>query len=386
MTERDRHLCAVMAHARWLTTPQLKRLAFPGRHQRDFLRRLQQLSTALPGAPALLQKHVWVTRDGLKHVWGLTPAGYVEAGLLLDEELEPPPVDFEPETMAHHVALTELYVGVLAAPLDAALKKIPPRLSPLLRKKALSGLYARAFHRAWRWTVVGDGVTLPWKIYEDGRTKDKVLRPDAVLELVEPRRRVFIEAETGTHTVVPRHADNKPNSTMSKLDRWETYVSGLGDVEGRRSWYQLRYPDGYAPEVLFLVHSEKRAKTVNDAIGQWHRKHPSAELDARALTLPQVLEELGVAPAEGARSERISNGAFSSREKSGTGGSAGRIVLSEAEADVVVQFMTAFHSDFKRRQGRPVGAPAEAVVKPEPYEPMKALARRLLALRKTHPA
>ena len=70
----------------------------------------------LKGAPALLPKHRWVTRDGVKQVWGLTARGYAEASLLLEEDLVPPPVDFEQETMAQHVGLTELYVAPLSAP------------------------------------------------------------------------------------------------------------------------------------------------------------------------------------------------------------------------------------------------------------------------------
>lgn len=375
LTERDRHLCGVLAHARWLTTPQLYRLCFPGRHERDYLRRLHILSTSKGGAVPLLERHKWVTRDGVKHVWGLTADGYGEAGLLLDEELVVPPVDFEPETMAHHVALTELYVGLLAAPVDAALARVPPRLTPAQRQKALAGLYARAYHRAWRWTVVGDRTQLPWKLYEDGRQKDKVLRPDAVLELLADKRRLFIEAETGTHTVVPRHADNKPNSTMAKLDRWETYMSGLGDIGARRTWYQVRYPDAFAPEVIFLVHNEKRVATVEAAMSDWRRKTPGARLETRALTLSQVLTELGVAPPHPSVA-RAARDSFSKRVEPRV---AAGVELTAAEVHLLVGFVNDFRKDFKRRKLLDAQQHPGPVHEPEGYEAVKGLAVKLSA-------
>ncbi len=359
--ERDRHLCAVLAHARWLTGEQLQRLMFPGRDERDFRRRLHELSV-LPRGVALLKRNAWLSRDGLTPVWGLTAAGYREAELLLDEELTPPPIDFEPETMAHHVQLTELYVGLLAAQVEPRLAQVPPNLSPADRRKALAGLYARALHRSWRWTVVGDGVVLPWKVHEDGRARDRVLKPDAVLELPAERRRLFLEAETGSHTVVPRHGDNKPNSTLSKLDRYEAYLTGAADAS-RRSWYQAKYADGFAPELWFLVHSERRAATVTAALGAWRQKHPGAVLDARALTLASALAELGgVAPVV--------------REKN-SGAGRGGFVLSAEEAAALVRLVYFVRKEFKERQAVAIddGLPAPAA--PPGYELLKPVIARL---------
>lgn len=127
--------------------------------------------------------------------------------------------------------------------------------------------------------------------------------------------------------MVLRHADNKPNSTLAKLDRWETYVTGLADVAARRTWYSQRYPDSYAPEVIFLVPSDRRAKTVNGAIDEWRRKTVGAELEVRALTLPAMLAELGVASAAPgsaqSREGRVSNSWVASRGVAPTGGPLG---------------------------------------------------------------
>ena len=53
-----------------------------------------------------------------------------------------------------------------------------------------------------------------------------VLLPDAVLELPSTRRRVFIECETGTHTLVPVSRD-KHAATVRKAERYETFLAGL---------------------------------------------------------------------------------------------------------------------------------------------------------------
>jgi hypothetical protein len=207
-----------------------------------------------------------------------------------------------------------------------------------------------------------------------------VLRPDALLELVEQRRRLFIECEMGTHTIQPVNDDTKPNSTVSKLARWEAYVGGVCDVATRHTWYQQRFPDGYAPEVLFLVHSERRARNVTAAIDVWRRRSGGARLKARALTLAQALAEL--LPLVGASVPRQALALVAPQAEAPTGKVAAtfereRSALSDSEMRGLIRFFSSTRADLKKRQLAATAARAALPAVPDDYEAVKALVKRL---------
>src|SRR5439155_19787510 len=95
-----------------------------------------------------------------------------------------------------------------------------------------------------------------------------------------------------------------PGATLSKADRYRAFLSGAAVDEA--SHYQAQYWDCFAPEVLFLVLSDGRAKSVNTALAAWRAKnqepHPIA---IRALTFEDAVSELrrlvGLAPLGGDR-------------------------------------------------------------------------------------
>jgi hypothetical protein len=142
----------------------------------------------------------------------------------------------------------------------------------------------------FKW-IASDSVRLPWKEYRDGNSIDRIIHPDAVLELPGLRRRLFLEAETGSHTIVPR-GYHKPGSTLNKASRYELFLCELADLDLKITFYAQRYPDGFTPEVLFLVSNAARAESVNRALTEWSAQRPSRWKPPRALTLADAVREI----------------------------------------------------------------------------------------------
>jgi hypothetical protein len=138
----------------------------------------------------------------------------------------------------HGLLLNELYVQLLELPLKAALAAAKGRAALEARPsrsfdKAKAGLYARAASPAFRWRS-HDEVRLPWREYgmwEREKDVDRLIVPDATLEVPGPfvrrgrwgtqayaGRRFFIEAETGSQTLVAM-GDTKPGATLNKVKR-----------------------------------------------------------------------------------------------------------------------------------------------------------------------
>src|SRR4051794_14850432 len=89
-----------------------------------------------------------------------------------------------------------------------------------------------------------------------------------VLEVPATKRRYSLECEMGTQTIVPGKS-NAPSATLSKADRYQTFLCDSSGLEVRRTHYQVQYPDQFAAEVLFLVLTPGRASSVNGALGSW---------------------------------------------------------------------------------------------------------------------
>jgi hypothetical protein len=130
----------------------------------------------------------------------------------------------------------------------------------------------RADHPMFRW-IPSDRVRLAWGewVMSQGRKQQRVIQPDAVLEVPKERRRYFLECEMGTQLIHPGEA-NAPGATLSKADRYQTVLTDLSGTGGRQTHYQAQYPDSFTPEVLFLVLTENRALAVNTALAQWRTK------------------------------------------------------------------------------------------------------------------
>ncbi|HEY3585554.1 MAG TPA: hypothetical protein VGK85_00310, partial [Myxococcaceae bacterium] len=147
-----------------------------------------------------------------------------------------------------------------------------------------------------------------------------MLLPDAILEVPSARRRLFIECETGTHTLVPVSRD-KHQATVRKAERYETFLRGLADVPNKVTHYARKYPDGWAAEVLFLVPTEGRRASTEAALARvasaasrvtfrvFTREKALAYVQGLLPAAPerQALVSIARAPAFGPEEQRILN-------------------------------------------------------------------------------
>lgn len=307
LQDRDYQLFGVLAEARLLSLAQVRRLFFPGDTTANATaRRLRRLAA---GPRALLRRVDWLTRTRRETAWGLTPAGYIEAETALDGPLDVPRDDVGEAYLEHHVLLSELFVGLLEARVLRSMKSAPASKVPTHRYR---GIHARAIHPGFRWQVTGDK-DLPWREPQGGDVTSRVLRPDAILEFPQLRRRVFVEAEQGTHTIVSA-SESRLGATLSKAKRYEAYCTLLADASTRSSWYATKYPDRFAPEVLFLVRSPRRVASVEEALLPWHRESPRA-CGLRVATVDAALAHFR--PLLGAEVDAAAPGAGSAASAAG---------------------------------------------------------------------
>lgn len=309
---------------------QLKRLVAPGRQenaQRWMLRSLV--------AMGLLRREDWAGRGGVTPVYSVTANGDYEAERVAPGGSSADPVDVA--SMAHHLELTELFVRLHEAAVLRAVRALPPAPRRGGRGRALEAVYARGAHPSWRWMVAGDAVSLPWKEYSKGAIKERLIRPDAVLELVNHRRRLFLEQETGSHTIRAVSPD-KPGATTEKVKRYAAYVSGFVDAHARITWYQHRYADAFQPELVLIEPSEARCVAVRAAIQSLVRAPLVVHVWTLETAVTALTAELGL--GVGLASE-VPTG----REEAPAG-----LTLSSSEATALKRFFASARADLKARQ------------------------------------
>jgi hypothetical protein len=189
LTERDRALLSYVAIARYASAEQVHGLFFEGASRKQTYRRLGKLCAPgnRPGEDACLRRLEYRRRDGTAvRVWALT--GY---GRGVAEELVPylrPPA-------AHDVGHRFLQLTLLLNDVLAGLVR-------KLRRGPGDPLTALPF----RWLAEDDSVfelelrnaIRPMEVQRG------ILKPDAILGLPGRRRRVFLEAETGTQRALTR--------------------------------------------------------------------------------------------------------------------------------------------------------------------------------------
>jgi hypothetical protein len=274
MTDKDRQIIGVLAIARYLSNQQLQQLFYSGRTSRTMCKRLRSLAGEGPrkfNRPYLRRLSYRTLEGRYFDLWTLTAAGYATAQAILETPLKIPRADVGATFREHLVTLNDLLVGLLT-----------PR----------PGTYARARQTVFRW-MTSDLVRLPWRQYlqKSGRQLERVVFPDAVLELPQSRRRLFLECEMGTHSIVAG-TDQKAGSTLSKVENYSGFIRGFADSVKGETFYAREYPDGWTPEVLFLIRTTARVILVNEAIAQWRADRLGTPLVVRALTFDQARDEL----------------------------------------------------------------------------------------------
>ena len=251
LNAKDRTLLALLANCRYLTLTQSQTVLGGPRDLRTLENRLRALAgdtgnVKLPDVGTVVLRRLRFRGfDGAPLLlWTPTPTGYLVARRELQREVKVPRIDVGAAFAEHAVALTDLFVALAAPYVQGG---VPVRALP------------------FRWDVTEDS-HLPWREpAADGRPRDRVILPDAVLEVPAARRRLFIECETGTHTLVPVSRD-KPQATVRKAERYETFLAGLADVPNRVTHVARKYPDGWAAEVLFLVPTDGRRLSTEAAL------------------------------------------------------------------------------------------------------------------------
>jgi len=294
LQDRDRQLLTALAMCRCLSTEQIRRLCFAGRTETPAQKRLRQLAgIGKYGFPEpLVERIVHQTYAGdLVTVWTPTTLGYVVAGNVVETITRPPRgAEIRPALIEHALLLNELFVGLAEAPLKRALATKVSEIPRRRHRSAADGLYVNAQALPFNW-IACDSVRLPWKEYRNGDSMDRIIQPDAVLELPSLRWRLFLEAETGSHTIVPR-GYQKPGSTLNKAERYQCFICELADLDLKLTFYAQRYSDGFTPEVLFLVPNGGRAETINRALSEWSAQHLWQWKLPRALIISDAVRNI----------------------------------------------------------------------------------------------
>jgi len=265
VVERDYGLLAALATARYLTAEQVARLVFPGLDERVPRRRLNRLSRRGPhGLPPLVRGLAYRGALGAPlKAWALTEAGYV-VGKQLVPHATVPGSDVGAAFVEHALLLNDLLVELIEKtnPGPAWFTSLP-----------------------FRWLAEG-GDCLAFDYYD--RAKQAIergrIRPDATLEIGEPRRRLFLECETGSRTLVSLDPTNT-GATWAKIQRYTNLIAGSAGQHDATTPYSLLCPDGFAPVVVFLAHSERRRDAIRKLLADPKR---ALRIKVRAYTFQEV--------------------------------------------------------------------------------------------------
>ena len=270
VVRRDYDIIAALAIARYLTLDQLMRVVFVDRSERIARRRLQRLASPGPGGLDPLLRSVAYrgpTGAPLK-AWALTEAGYVLAKQLVPYA-PTPQRDVGAAFLEHTLLLNDVVVELLSRSRDAgcSFSELP------FRWIAESGQYA----------------SFEYYDREAQRALKTRIRPDATLEIGSPARRIFLECETGTHTLVSADPTNT-GATNAKIQRYTQFIAGAIGQHDPRTPYSVVCPDRLSPVVLFVVHSPRRRDAIRELVAD-PAKH--VRLKVRAYTFGEAAASLG---------------------------------------------------------------------------------------------
>lgn len=286
LTDRDRDLLGLLVLARYLTAAQVHRLAFHGKNLSLAYRRLLKLSNT-KGQPPFVRQRFFRTYDGDRvAVWAATPYALPAALSRTPDLPELPKHDVGAQFLEHLLQLNELFLSLWWT----------------------GGRCPRAAHPSFRW-IPSDRVRLVWGEWEmrEGRKQQRIIQPDALLELPGQRRRYFLECEMGTQPIANVEG-NAQGATIAKADRYLTFLSEASGTDPRRTHYSVQFSDGFTPEVLFLVKTTGRASSVNSALRDWSAKQAPRRPPMRAVVFEDAALELrklaGLPPAATAFSPR----------------------------------------------------------------------------------
>ena len=273
LTQRDRELFVHLAMARYLSLEQVTRLVFPGKNDSIARRRLSRL---VAGKYQYVRRLPFRTKAGGSAVaWTLKPLGYLAAHSLFSGTPEQPTHDPPgAEFLEHDVLLNELYLALACA----------------AKRKKLS------FDRwPFRW-LPSDSARLPWTEFdrEASSPASRLICPDATLELLQVKRRVFVELETGAHTLgFNREGAPGRNATKTKIERYTRFVVTPTSSLGGETFYTQTFPDAWPSQLLFVVPSVARRDAIAEFVATaWRPTNESVRFTIRALTFEEAPADL----------------------------------------------------------------------------------------------
>jgi hypothetical protein len=124
-----------------------------------------------------------------------------------------------------------------------------------------------------------------------------VLKPDAILEVPGRERRMFLEAETGAHSIASANP-SVHGAVLHKLQRYAHFFTAMAG-DGPATYYVRAFPDGLFPVLVFLVHSPERKRRVEKAAKDWLGAQRANSFRVRVLTFEEAAGVLAAFIREG---------------------------------------------------------------------------------------
>ena len=231
--DRDRELLALIGTALPLDGPDPRaRVRGPARDGRR------------PAAPpALARERARVhpgrslrpLRPRTRHGVGAHPRRLRRGGGVPPRRAHPAARYVRPQFLEHLVWLNDLFVALCLA----------------------GGSPVRVRDRAFRWLCDADR-PLTFRP-RPGEIAPRAVAPDALIELPAAARRVFVEAERGTHTIVPV-SPKKHGATLRKLERYSAFFSEFTSAAANATPYTEHFPDAMAPRAALLRPDREQAE------------------------------------------------------------------------------------------------------------------------------
>jgi hypothetical protein len=254
LTIRDKALLSYVGIARYATADQVHRLFFEGRSKKQTYRRLAKLCAPGGGLGqgACLRRLEFRRSEGTGvPVWALSSYGRGIAGECVPYLRPPAAHDIGHRFLEHTLLLNEVLV-------ELVLKLRAFDLAPLDQLP-------------FRWHAEDDETLQFTRHVGPGHSRaPSVLKPDAILEIPVRKVRLFLEAETGTQSIATANPA-RSGAVLVKVRRYADFFIGRSD-RVPVTWYRAAFPDGFTPQVVFLVHSKERKARVQAAV--------AGELDA----------------------------------------------------------------------------------------------------------
>lgn len=250
LTDRDRVLLSFVGVARYVSADQVHRLFFAESSKKQTYRRLSKLCEpgGKPGEGPCLRRLEYRRREGTAvPVWALAPWGRVVASKAYPFLRPPASSDIGHQFLEHTLLLNDVLVGLV----------LRLRNSP---EAPLSGL-------PFDWLSEDDeALQFEWGSLDKQGMGKSVLKPDAIVEGKLFRRRLFLEAETGSHSIATSHPE-RGGSIVAKVRRYVRFTSGL-HMGTRRTYYDVAFDDSLPARLVFLVHSVERRERVEKVVAE----------------------------------------------------------------------------------------------------------------------